>query len=113
MSACGSFARASLQTRILIIGLVSAAVLFTGKEVLLMKEKQHILHWFDEDATNLLRSTKQHMLNHLHLGSGWNYLSKLEFAEFTLFPLRCLSPEIKNGDSVFEFGVGTGGAMNV
>lgn len=68
-----------------------------------------IQYWFDHDASSFNISN----LSELHKGSGWNYLDSKGFEKMVLVPTECLNPKVQDGESVFEFGVGTGGALRV
>lgn len=68
-----------------------------------------IKYWFDTDAATFNRSN----VGELHKGSGWSYLDRHGFESMILVPTQCLNPPILEGNSVFEFGVGTGGAIHV
>lgn len=66
-----------------------------------------VKEWFDEGALNCDTSKD------LHFCSQWKYLSSAEFAEVVNDSLNKLDPPIKDGESVFDLGVGVGAAFQV
>jgi SAM-dependent methyltransferase len=70
-------------------------------------KKKQIKNWFNRKAL------VEHDSENLHYGSAWGYLTTEQFKEIILDGMSKMSPQINNGDKIFELGVGVGAALKV
>lgn len=70
-------------------------------------KKSTIEDWFDQGAAQC------DITKDLHLCSQWKYMTAAEYEEMTLDGIDKLNPPLKDGESIFELGVGAGAALQV
>lgn len=71
------------------------------------KRGYRISDWFDEGAANC------NINRDLHHCSQWKYLSESQFKDIVLNSLSKLDPPLKDGDSIFDLGMGVGAVFQV
>jgi len=83
------------------IGLVTEGICSWNK-------RRALRGWWDRGADKV-----QDDFKNLHKGSNWHYMTELQYEDMVLDAVSYMVPPIKNGESVFELGVGVGATLQV
>lgn len=89
----------------IILTLLSALILLCIQNDVGGLRSRVIHYWFEKGATGCVDGSD------IHKCSQWKYLSEEEFNEMVLDGVSQIEPALKDGDSIFEFGMGVGAAM--